>query len=64
MGRLMMTNSWGYPRSKTQDETAERISLGLQCPECFGVQITMSPRGPHDPYQHQCEECRCIWSTS
>lgn len=42
-------------------ETA-RVSLGLQCPECYGVHIKLQPRQPHDPYRFQCEECGCQWT--
>jgi hypothetical protein len=43
-------------------ETTRRIDLGLQCPECYGVQIELQPRQPHDRYQFQCRECGCRWS--
>jgi len=44
---------------KVRDQTAERVKLGLQCPECFSVKITLLPRWLHDPYRYQCEECGC-----
>jgi hypothetical protein len=59
-----MMNSWGYKQPRWQDETRDRIDLGWQCPECFGVNITSEPRQPHDPHHYQCQECGCQWSRS
>jgi hypothetical protein len=56
-----MTNTWGYQRSRIQVETAQRIDLGLQCPECFGVRTQLQPRQPHDRHCYQCQECGCEW---
>lgn len=59
----MTTNSWGYRHpTRGQAETAERVSLGWQCPECYGVRVTMQPRQPHDPHRYQCDECGCQWT--
>ena len=44
------------------DETAARVNLGLQCPECYGLEITESPRQPHDYHRFTCEGCGCQWS--
>jgi Zn ribbon nucleic-acid-binding protein len=40
--------------------TAERVSLGLQCPECFGVRIETRRTYASDHVQgFTCTECGC-----
>jgi hypothetical protein len=53
-----------YKPTKWHDEMAQRISLGFQCPECYGIRIELMPRQPHDPHRCQCQECGCQWLTS
>lgn len=59
-----MANSWGYQTPRWQNDQAERVRLGFQCPECYGVRIEFMPRLPHDPVKAQCHECGCQWRTS
>jgi predicted RNA-binding Zn-ribbon protein involved in translation (DUF1610 family) len=42
--------------------SATRVKLGFQCPECSAVRINCLPRQPHDPYLYQCQECGCQWT--
>ncbi len=58
------------PKTKEQlaDEVAAidelaRENAGIQCPECYGVQITTrTSRFQAQPNGWQCEECGCQWS--
>jgi hypothetical protein len=55
-------NSWGIPVRRTDYELRERIALGFQCQDCYGVRVTLQPRQPHDPHRYLCEECGCQWT--
>ena len=33
-----------------------RVNMGLQCPECHGVNINTPQR-----QQHECQDCGCLW---
>lgn len=44
---------------RTQEQI--RIDLGMQCPECYGVNIATAPRQPHERHEHQCNDCGCMW---
>ena len=48
-------------KAKWQVDLKERIDLGFQCPECYGVRIELLPRQPHDFHKYQCQECGCEW---
>ena len=54
-------NSWNIPRRRTDDQLRERINLGMQCPECYGVRTALLPHDPHTPYVFQCAECGNQW---
>jgi hypothetical protein len=41
----------------------QRIALGWQCPECYGVRIATRPHRPHEPYRFMCDECGAQWSS-
>ncbi len=45
-----------------QDMTERHVSLGWQCPECYGVRITTLSRRPHDPHRFLCQECGAQWT--
>jgi hypothetical protein len=38
----------------------DRVTMGIQCPECSGVRVDCSDCGP-SPRKYLCEECGCQW---
>lgn len=48
-----------YFKEGLEDETSKRVDAGIQCPECYGVQIS-EIIGFHRKFQ--CQECGCEWS--
>lgn len=59
----MKTGTTGDQSVRSSAQEQARIRRGLQCPECFGVQIeTRRNRFDARPDGWLCTECGCHWS--
>lgn len=46
-----------------RDEFRARVKAGLQCPECYGVRVSLrQTRFDPPPTGYLCDECGCQWS--
>jgi transposase-like protein len=59
----MFTNIEFSPSSDADAARIARVRIGLQCPECFGVNIqTRETRFDAQPIGWQCQDCGCQWT--